>query len=351
MSPHQALNVCKPFYWMNTMKRLVKSLIIGTAFTLSLVTQAVAQTRVLIGHFGDPVPYKALIADGSLERATGWKIELRQFASGAEVNAAMASGGIQISEIGSSPLAAGLSTGLPYQMIAAGKVIDSSEALVTRNGSGIDKPADLRGKRIATPIGSTAHYSLMGVLKMNGMTEKDITLLGMSPNEIAAAWAQNAIDAAFVWVPVQAKLRENGKVMYTAGEVARAAGFHTFNAWVANTKFAAENRDGLIKFLRAVFEINADYHKNKAAWNADSPKIRAVAANVGVTPAAVVPMLDGTIYPDGEVTMSANWMGGGAAKTIKGTAEFLKSAGRINKTADDYSQFVNPEFARAAAGK
>ena len=49
--------------------------------------------------------------------------------------------------------------------------------------------------------------------------------------------------------------------------------------------------------------------------------------------------------------MSANWMGGGAAKTIKGTAEFLKSAGRINKTADDYSQFVNPEFARAAAGK
>jgi len=67
---------------MNTMKRLVKSLIIGTAFTLSLVTQAVAQTRVLIGHFGDPVPYKALIADGSLERATGWKIELRQFASG-----------------------------------------------------------------------------------------------------------------------------------------------------------------------------------------------------------------------------------------------------------------------------
>ena len=263
----------------------------------------------------------------------------------------MASGGIQISEIGSSPLSAGLSSGLPYQMVSAGKVIDSSEALVTRNGSGIEKPADLKGKRIAVPIGSTAHYSLMGALKMNGLTEKDITLLGMSPAEISAAWSQNAIDAAFVWVPVQTKLRENGKVMYTAGEVARAAGFHTFNAWVANNKFAAENRDGLVKFLRAMFEINADYHKNKAAWNADSPKVKAVAASVGVSPAAVVPMLDGTIYPDADLAMSANWMGGGAAKTIKGTAEFLKSAGRINKTADDYGQFVNPEFARAAAGK
>jgi taurine transport system substrate-binding protein len=336
---------------MDTMNRLVKSLIIGTTFTLSLVTQAVAQTKVVIGHFGDPLPYKALIADGSLEKATGWQIEWRQFASGAEVNAAMASGGIQISEIGSSPLSAGLSSGLPYQMVSAGKVIDSSEALVTRNGSGIEKPADLKGKRIAVPIGSTAHYSLMGALKMNNMTERDITLLGMSPAEIAAAWAQNAIDAAFVWVPVQTKLRENGKVMYTAGEVARAAGFHTFNAWVANNKFAAENRDGLIRFLRAMFEINADYHKNKAAWNADSPKVKAVAASVGVSPAAVVPMLDGTIYPDAELAMSANWMGGGAAKTIKGTAEFLKSAGRINKTADDYGQFVNPEFAKAAAAK
>jgi len=49
--------------------------------------------------------------------------------------------------------------------------------------------------------------------------------------------------------------------------------------------------------------------------------------------------------------MSANWMGGGAANTIKSTAEFLKSAGRITKTADDYSKFVNPEFAKAAAGK
>ena len=169
------------------MKQLIKNLLISSVLTLAAASQAVAQTKVVIGHFGDPLPYKALIADGTLDKATGWKIEWRQFASGAEVNAAMASGGIQISEIGSSPLSAGLSSGLPYQMVSAGKVIDSSEVLVARNGSGIDKPADLKGKRIAVPIGSTAHYSLMGALKMNGMTEKDITLLGMSPAEIAAA--------------------------------------------------------------------------------------------------------------------------------------------------------------------
>lgn len=332
------------------MKHLLKTLIVGSAFALSLISQAAAQTKVVIGHFGDPAPYKAIVADGTLEKATGWTIEWRQFASGAEVNAAMASGGIQISELGSSPLSAGLSSGLDYQMISVGKIIDSSEALVVRNGAGIDKPADLKGKRIAVPIGSTAHFSLMGALKMYGLTEKDVTVLGMSPAEIAAAWAQNAIDAAFVWVPVQAKLRENGKVMTTAGAVAKT-GFPTFNGWVAHNKFAAANRAGIVNFLKAMNEINGDYMKNKAAWNADSPKIKAVATNVGVAPAAVVSMLEGAIYPDGDIVMSANWMGGGAATTIKSTADFLKGAGRINAAADSYAKFVNAEYAKVAAGK
>lgn len=332
------------------MKYKLKTLLLGAILTLAATTQAVAQTKVIIGHFGDPAPYKSIVAEGRLEKATGWTIEWRQFSSGAEVNAAMASGGITISEIGSVPLSAGTSSGLDYQMISVGKAIDSSEALVTRNGAGIDKPADLKGKRIAVPIGSTAHFSLMGALKMYGMSEKDVTVVGMSPAEIAAAWSQNAIDAAFVWYPVQAKIRENGKVMTTAGAVAKT-GFPTFNGWVATNKFAAANRQGLINFLKVMNEVNGDYTKNKAAWNADSPKIKAVAANVGITPAAAVAALEGASYPDGDINMSAAWMGGGAATTIKSTADFLKSVGRINAAADNYSKFVNPDFAKAAAGK
>ena len=98
-------------------------------------------------------------------------------------------------------------------------------------------------------------------------------------------------------------------------------------------------------------EINGDYSKNKASWTVDSPKTKAVATNVGITPAAVVSALEGAIYPDGELNMSANWMGGGAATTIKSTADFLKGAGRISTAADSYTKFVNPEFAKAAAGK
>lgn len=332
------------------MKNIIKMLLTSASFTLMLASAASAQTKVVIGHFGDPAPYKAAIADGRLVKATGWTIEWRKFNSGAEVNAAMASGGIVISEIGSVPLSAGASSGLDYQLISVGKSIGSSESLITRNGAGIEKPADLKGKKVAVPIGSTSHFSLMGALKTFGLTEKDVQIIGMSPPEIAAAWSRNDIDAAFVWNPVQAKLRENGKQLTTAGELAKA-GFPTFNGWVVNTKFGADNRAGVVNFLTVMNEVNGQYTKNKAAWTADSPQIKAIAAIVGSTPQDAVAALDGAVYPDGDAQMSAAWMGGGAASTMKATADFLKSAGRINAVADNYAKFVNADFAKAAAGK
>jgi taurine transport system substrate-binding protein len=332
------------------MKNFMKTLLVGATISMTMGGQAWAQKKVVIGHFGDPAPYKAAVADGRLEKATGWTIEWRKFNSGTEVNAAMASGGIVISEIGSVPLSAGASSGLDYQLISVGKSIGTSESLITRNGSGIEKPADLKGKKIAVPIGSTSHFSLMGALKTFGLTEKDVQVIGMSPPEIAAAWSQNAIDAAFVWNPVQTRLRENGKQLTTAGEIAKA-GFATFNGWVINTKFGAENRTGVVNFLKVMNEVNSEYTTNNASWTADSPQIKAIAANVGATPKDTVVALGGATYPGGDEQMSAAWMGGGAAATMKSTADFLKGAGRINAVADSYTKFVNPEFAKEAARK
>lgn len=332
------------------MKNIMKTLLVGATISLTLAGQAWAQKKVIIGNFGDPAPYEAAAAEGRFEKATGWVIEWRKFNSGAEVNAAMASGAVVISELGSVPLAAGASQGVDYQLFLIGKAIGASESLITRNGSGIEKPADLKGKKIAVPVGSTAHFSLMGALKNWGIADKEVQVIGMSPPEINAAWSQNAIDAAFIWEPVQSKLRANGKVMTTAGEVGKS-GYPTFNGWVVNTKFAADNRAGMIGFIKVMNEINAAYTKNKSAWNADSAPVKAIAARLGTTPKEIVADLDGATYPDGDEQITAEWLGGGAAKFMKSTADFLKSAGRINTVADSYAKYVNADLAKAAAAK
>ena len=76
--------------------------------------------------------------------------------------------------------------------------------------------------------------------------------------------------------------------------------------------------------------------------------MKTLAAATGADPAQVPEILEGFTFLPLSVQITDTWLGG-AAKTIKGTADFLKSAGRIDKVADDYTAFVNADYAKAAA--
>ena len=218
---------------------------------------ALAET-VVIGQFGNPTPMQVARAEGKFEAATGWDIEWRTFASGAEVIAAMASGDIKVAELGSSPLAIAASQGVELQLFMLAQVIGEAESLIVRNGAGITELEDLAGKRVAVPVGSTAHFSLMGALEHAGIAETDVTIMNMPPDQIAAAWEQGAIDAAFIWQPVQSQILQNGTLLVGADKTAEW-GYPTFDGWVVNTSFAAENAPALAAFAKTMDEANAAY--------------------------------------------------------------------------------------------
>ncbi|MCG4788866.1 ABC transporter substrate-binding protein, partial [Roseburia faecis] len=67
----------------------------------------------------------------------------------------------QIGYLGSSPLAAAATRKLPVETFLIATQIGAAEALVAREGSGINSPQDLIGKKIAVPFVSTGHYSLL----------------------------------------------------------------------------------------------------------------------------------------------------------------------------------------------
>ena len=167
-------------YWM--------SVIGGLAITMMAMTAAHAADKVIVATFGDPIPAQMAAHDGKLSAATGWNVEWRKFNSGADVIAAMASGDVNIAELGSSPLAIAATQGVDLQVFMIDYVIGQAESLIVRNGSGIKSLADLKGKVVAVPIGSTSHFSLMGALKHAGIGENDLTILNMSPEQIVAAW-------------------------------------------------------------------------------------------------------------------------------------------------------------------
>jgi taurine transport system substrate-binding protein len=317
----------------------------GVAASAALAGPALAE-KIIIGHFGNPTPMQLLSTTNELAEATGWEIEWRKFDAGTDVIAAMASGDVVLSELGSSPVAIGASTGLDIQLIAYSDVIGKAESLIATNASGIASVADLKGKTVGVPIGSTAHYSLMGALQHEGLSEADVNIVGMKPDDIAAAWGQGTIDAAWIWQPVQSEILKSGSFVVGADQTAEW-GFPTYDGWVVNKAFGEANSDKIVAFLKAVDKVNAMYLADPSAWTADNAEVKAIAAATGADPAQVPDILSGfTFLPMAEQAGDA-WLGSAAPK-IKVTAEFLKAAGRIDSTIDDYSAFVNPSYAAAA---
>ena len=313
---------------------------------LALAAGPVMAETVIIGMFGNPTPMQAARAEKKFEAATGWDIEWRVFGAGTEVIAAMASGDVQLSELGSSPLAIASSQGVDLQAFMIAHGLGTAESLIAKQDSGIAKLEDVKGKRIAVPIGSTAHYSLMGALAHAGIAETDLTIINLPADQIAAAWDSGQVDAAFVWEPVQNQILQTGTLILGADQTAQW-GYPTFDAWVVNRSFAEANADKLVAFAKVVDEANKEYLADPAAWTADSEKVKTIAAITGAAPEQVPAILKGFTFIPLADQLNETWMGGAAA-TMKDTAEFLVKAGRIDAAADDYSAFVTTSVAEAA---
>ena len=90
-------------------------------------------------------PAKVAQADGAYEKATQAKIDWRKFDNGADVITAIASGDVQIGYLGSSPLTAAITRQVPVETFLIATQIGAAEAMVVRDGSGINSPKDLIG--------------------------------------------------------------------------------------------------------------------------------------------------------------------------------------------------------------
>jgi len=328
--------------FMKVVKNLTTAVaIVGAA---SLTAQADSKT-VTIGHFGNATPMQLVAASDALAKQTGWKIEWRKFQSGTDVIAAMASGDIKISELGSSPMAIATTQGVDIQLFMISDGIGSAEALIARNGTGIHSVNDLKGKKVGVPLGSTSHFSLMGALENAGVPAADVTVLGMSPDQIAAAWSQKQIDATFIWDPVQTKVRANGKMIIDAGQV---TGKPTFDGWVVNREFGQQNRALIVAFVKAIAKADTSYTRNPGAWTATSEPVKTIARQTGAKPADIPKILKGYALPSLSDQLSPAWLGGAIAKSLAATAKFLKEQKKIPTALDDYSKFVNTSYLKDA---
>jgi len=296
---------------------------------------------VTVAYQTSAEPAKVAQADNTFAKESGANVDWRKFYSGAAVVRALASGDVQIGNIGTSPLAVAASQQVPIEVFLLASQLGNSEALVVKKN--ITKPEDLIGKRIAVPFISTTHYSLLAALKHWGIKPGQVQIINLQPPAIIAAWQRGDIDGAYVWAPAVNELEKDGTVL-TDSEKVGQWGAPTLDVWVVRKDFAEKHPEVVKAFAKSALDAQQPYISNPDAWLKQPANLEKLSRLSGVPQADVPRLVKGNNYltPAQQVQQ----LTGPVNKAIVDTATFLKEQGKVPAVAADYSQYVTDRFVK-----
>lgn len=309
------------------------------AAALALLAFRADAVNVTVAYQTSAEPAKVAQADNSFAKESGASVDWRKFDSGAGVLRALASGDVQIGNIGSSPLAVAAAQKLPIEAFLLASQLGNSEALVVKKT--ITSPKDLIGKRIAVPFISTTHYSLLAALKHWGIKPSQVQLINLQPPAIIAAWQRGDIDGAYVWAPAVNELEKEGKVLTDSAEVG-SWGSPTLDVWVVRKDFAEQHPEIVTAFARSAIDAQQAYLNSPDSWLKQPDNLSKLSRLSGVPEAQVPGLVKGNTYLTAQ--QQVEQLGKPVNKAIVDTAQFLKAQGRVPQADNDYSSYVTSRF-------
>ena len=197
----------------------------------------------------------------------GITVEPAEFQGGPAEITAMASGDIDISQIGHGAHA--LCIEGQAKIFQMDHTTSLSDEVVANKSHGIEKPEDLKGKTIAVASGTSSEIILQQVLAKAGLTDKDVKLVEMAVDGMTTAMVADQIDACATWSPNTVTLKNALKDNYVS-----LGGNKDFldqaifpSSYITTEKYANENHDVLVRFAAALDKAH-DYraaHTEEAA--------------------------------------------------------------------------------------
>lgn len=191
------------------------------------------------------------------------------FSSGSENNQALISGQIDVN-CGSDSKTAALFDVLSDKAVVLAVIQKGDRyATVVSPDSGYQSWQDLKGKTVATRLGSGAEQVLRRFfLQEEGLSWEDFNWVNMKTENMIAGLQAGTIEAFTVWEPTPsiAEAQATGRVLRTYGDISQVpVSLHTTKA------YAAEHRDVLVRFLSA--------HLVKARLIKENPMLAAESAS------------------------------------------------------------------------
>jgi ABC-type nitrate/sulfonate/bicarbonate transport system substrate-binding protein len=149
-----------------------------------------------------------------------------------------------------TPIMFAMMKGSKFSMLATIETSTRDVAILARKDRGVKSVADLRGRKIGVPLGSSGDYSLDSYLTLQGMARKDLEIVDMKPEEMPGALLQGRVDAVSIWNPFITSLRtelgERGIVLHSDSAYKETTDVVSMQA------FARQRPEAIRRFLRAL---------------------------------------------------------------------------------------------------
>ncbi len=279
------------------------------------------------------------VRDAGIFEKNGVNVQIKFFPVYSDSLTAFYSGRVDGICIAGSDTIAPYNEGVDLKTVLVTDTSYGADGLVAREG--INSIEDLRGKKVATEVGTLEHMFLLKTLEKFNMTIDDIEFVNMTINDAGPAFIAGSIDAAVLWEPTlsMAITQGNGKLLYSSKEtpglipdtfavsqrVMNSSSEYVqkiIDSWFDGTKYLAERDETFIKYIAQDAELSYDEY---------------LAMLDGVT--IYTKELNGEIFSNGEDYNHLNF-------TLDDTAQFLLDVDMIDRLPDDVNNIIDDRYIR-----
>ena len=249
---------------------------------------------------------------------------------------ALVGGNIDAYVLSYSDAIAPFNSGADFKVVMVEDYSAGSDGLVA--SSDIKSVKDLKGKQVATEIGSVDQMFLYRCLSDSGMTPEDINLINMDIASAGNAFIAGKVDAAAIWDPSLTQAVDNGGNLLTT--TADYPGL--IPACLTVNGETLKNRGNDIKkVIKAWYSSLEGYEKNKEEFE----KVVSEAANISVEDFQM--LMKGVHLLTLEENVESFTDSGKDTSLItcgKNEADFLLSVNMLDKVPDDISELLDKTY-------
>ena len=216
-------------------------------------------------------------------KAAGVDLSVVDFPTGRESMQAVFGGSADFSTSTDTPFIFAALQGLRPIVLVNYSRYSRDMKIVVKKGGPIDPnvPASLKGRKIATRVGTSGQYMLAKYLEMAGLTIKDVTVVDLSPNDMTVALVRGDVDG-FAWTGQAAAVAEKqsgGKVAVMT-QTGLEAHFQSHQLLLTTEKVIKEKPELVQAAVKSLFAAEDRIAKDKQWPELIAKRVRATGAEI-----------------------------------------------------------------------